>query len=348
MTLIDAEPVLPVASRAPAVSVCAPLGVSRESQSSVIGMLLDVCVFTTVPPADSVTVDAPLAPLTQIVTHTTPLTVDPAPGLVMATFSVPPVGGGGGGGGGDVVFCTVTVIVAVAVRPAASLALSASVWLPLARALVFQANEAVVPVTVWVEARVPSMVRRNVFEAPEAPPTSMPTVTVPLTVAPLAGLMKRAVSGGGGVVPFATVTLSDAEPVLPAASRALTVRVLIPSGVRREFQSSVIGMLLDVWLFTTVPETLRVTVDGAVAPSTHTVTQTTPLTVAPALGVVIATRSAEAPLETVTVMLDVAVRPPESVTVAARVWVPAATPDVFQANDGVEPVNAVAPSTASR
>src|SRR5438445_527686 len=216
--LIDAEPVLPVASRAPAVSVCAPLGVSRESQSSVIGMLLDVCVFTTVPPADSVTVDAPLAPLTQIVTHTTPLTVDPAPGLVMATFSVPPVGG-----------------------------------------------------------------------------------------------------GGGGVVPFATVTLSDAEPVLPAASRALTVRVLIPSGVRREFQSSVIGMLLDVWLFTTVPETLRVTVDGAVAPSIHTVTQTTPLTVAPALGVVIATRSAEAPLETVTVMLDVAVRPPESVTVAASV-----------------------------
>src|SRR2546427_5915603 len=97
VTLIDAEPVLPVASRAPAVSVCAPLGVSRESQSSVIGMLLDVCVFTTVPPADSVTVDAPLAPLTQIVTHTTPLTVDPAPGLVMATFSVPPVGGGGGG-----------------------------------------------------------------------------------------------------------------------------------------------------------------------------------------------------------------------------------------------------------
>src|SRR2546425_1065617 len=216
VTLIDAEPVLPVASRALAVSVCAPLGVSRESQSSVTGMLLDVCVLTTLPPADSVTVDAPLAPLTQIVTHTTSLTVDPAPGLVMATFSVPPVGGGG-----DVVFCTVTVIVAVTVRPAASLALSA--------------------------------------------------------------------------------------------------RVLIPSDVRRESQSSETGMLLDVWLFTTVPETLRVTVDGAVAPSTHTVTQTTPLTVAPALGVVTATRSAEAPLETVTVMLDIAVRPPESVTVAASV-----------------------------
>src|SRR6266571_4851476 len=50
-------------------------------------------------------------------------------------------------------------------------------------------------------------------------------------------------------MPFATVTLSDAEPVLPAASRALTVRVLIPSSVSREFQSSVIGMLLDVFFF---------------------------------------------------------------------------------------------------
>src|SRR5436309_15798247 len=102
------------------------------------------------------------------------------------------------------------------------------------------------------------MVRRNVFEAPEAPPTSMPTVTVPLTVAPLAGLMKRAVSGGGGVVPFATVTLSDAEPVLPAASRALTVRVLIPSGVRREFHASVVGILLDAWVLNPVPQPLSV------------------------------------------------------------------------------------------
>src|SRR2546426_6047043 len=94
VTLIDAEPVLPVASRALSVSVCAPLGVSRESQSSVTGMLLDVCVFTTVPPSDSETLDAPLSPLTQILTHTTPLTVDPAPGLAMLEFTMPPAGGG--------------------------------------------------------------------------------------------------------------------------------------------------------------------------------------------------------------------------------------------------------------
>src|SRR2546428_10210355 len=95
VTLIDAEPVLPVASRALAVSVCAPLGVSRESQSSVTGMLLDVCVFTTVPPADSVTVDAPLAPSTHTVTHTTPRRADPGPGVVMSAVAVPPEGEGG-------------------------------------------------------------------------------------------------------------------------------------------------------------------------------------------------------------------------------------------------------------
>src|ERR1043166_3334843 len=104
----------------------------------------------------------------------------------------------------------------------------------------------------------------------------MPTVTLPLTVALLGGLVKRSVGAGGGVEPLATVTLSDAEPVRPAPSRALTVSVLTPSDVRRESQSREIGMLLDVWLFTTVPGTLRVTVDGAIAPSTHTVTQTTP------------------------------------------------------------------------
>src|SRR5437870_4076144 len=216
VTLIDADPVLPVASRALTVRGWAPLGVCRESQSSVIGMLLDVCVFTTAPPTDSVTVDAPLAPLTQIVTQTAPLTVEPALGLVMATFSVPPPGGGGGGGGGPGLL-TVTVIVAVAVRPPASLALSASVWPPLPRPFVFHANDAVVAATVWVNAGVPSIVRRNVLDEPEAPLTAMPTVTLPLTVAPLAGLVKLAVSGGGGVPPFATVTLSDAVPVLPAA-----------------------------------------------------------------------------------------------------------------------------------
>src|SRR5438552_18567293 len=101
----------------------------------------------------------------------------------------------------------------------------------------------------------------------------MPTVTVPLTVAPLAGLVKLTVSwagGGGGAPLLATVTLIDAEPVLPVASRAPAVSVCAPLGVSRESQSSVIGVLLDVWLFTTVPETLSVTVDGPVAPSTHT------------------------------------------------------------------------------
>src|SRR5262249_62264164 len=101
-------------------------GVCCESQLSVIGMLLDASVLTVVPATDKLTVDAPLAPLTQTVTHTTPLTVAPGFGLVIAIFNVPPAGGGGGGGGGVALF-TVIASVAVAERPAASLAVSPSV-----------------------------------------------------------------------------------------------------------------------------------------------------------------------------------------------------------------------------
>src|SRR5262249_42903449 len=90
VTLIEAEPVLPLASRAATVSVCGPFGVCRESQSSVIGMLLDVCVFTAVPPTDSVTGEAPLGPLAPIVSQATPPTVDPAVGPVWATVTTPP------------------------------------------------------------------------------------------------------------------------------------------------------------------------------------------------------------------------------------------------------------------
>src|SRR5437870_12184750 len=108
----------------------------------------------------------------------------------------------------------------------------------------------------------------------------MPTVTVPLTVAPLAGLVKLTLSGaggGGGAPLLATVTLIDAEPVFPVASRAPAVSVCAPLGVRRESQSSVIGMLLDVCVVTTVRPADRVIVDAPLAPLTHIVSQTTPL-----------------------------------------------------------------------
>jgi hypothetical protein len=60
----------------------------------------------------------------------------------------------------------------------------------------------------------------------------MPIVTGLATVAPLAGLVKAAASGGGGVpAPFCTVTLTVAVPVAPALSRTVTVSVCGPSGV---------------------------------------------------------------------------------------------------------------------
>ena len=59
------------------------------------------------------------------------------------------------------------------------------------------------------------------------PLAAMPIVTVPLTVAPAAGLVNDAVRGCG---PFCTVIVLAAEPVLPAASRTVAVRVCEPLG----------------------------------------------------------------------------------------------------------------------
>jgi len=269
---------------------------------------------------------------------------------VNAIVNVPPVGGGGGGGGGAAVLLTVTVIDALAVRPAESTTVSASVWLPLPTVVVFQRYDAVVAATVCVDTDVPSTASWYEID-PEVPPAAIPTFTLPLTLAPLAGLVKLADSGGGGAgagaPPFATVRFMDAEPELPVASRAVAVSVCGPSGVCCESQLSVIGMLLDVSVLTVVPATDRVTVDAPLAPLTQTVTHTTPLTVAPGFGLVIATFNVPpvgggggggggvAVLFTVTVSVAVAVRPAASLAVSPSVWVPLATPVVFQVNDAL-------------
>ena len=58
------------------------------------------------------------------------------------------------------------------------------------------------------------------FELPEAPLTDMPTVTVPLTVAPEAGLAKEAVMG------LFTVTVTfGLVPLFPPASVTVRLRV---------------------------------------------------------------------------------------------------------------------------
>ena len=77
----------------------------------------------------------------------------------------------------------------VAVAPVASVTLTARVWLPLRRFLVFQPNDAVVVATVWVFTTAPSTRNLKVLDVPEAPVTLALTVTVALTTALLAGLV---------------------------------------------------------------------------------------------------------------------------------------------------------------
>src|SRR5207253_2725145 len=98
---------------------------------------------------------------------------------------------------------TVTDTAAVAVRPAPSVTLRFSVWAPVATALVSHAYVAVAPLaTLWVESVVAlSSWRTNCVGEPWALPAAMLTVTMPLTVAPLAGLVIDAASGGGVAPP---------------------------------------------------------------------------------------------------------------------------------------------------
>src|SRR5207253_1150592 len=148
-----------------------------------------------------------------MLTVTVPLTVAPPAGLVIDAVSA---------GGG----ATVTDTAAVAVRPAPSVTLRFSEWAPLATALVSQPYVAVAPaLTLWVESVVAlSSWRTNWVGEPWALPAAMLTVTVPLTVARLAGLVIDAVSAGGG----ATVTDTAAVAVRPAPSVTLRFSVWPP------------------------------------------------------------------------------------------------------------------------
>jgi hypothetical protein len=179
--------------------------------------------------------DVPLCPSTHITAQAVPRTVLAALGWVMATRSVPVVGGGV-----LVAFETVTVRAAVARPPEVSVTVRPSVCEPLPTATVFQANDAVVPLTVCVETVVPSTVSANVREVAVDPLTDMPTVLVPLTVAPAAGLVNAAVSvgvgvgvgvgdGAGAVMPFRVVMVTVVAPVLPAESVTLAVSDCEPS-----------------------------------------------------------------------------------------------------------------------
>src|SRR5205085_7314095 len=109
----------------------------------------------------------------------------------------------------------------------------------------------------------------------------MLTLTVPLTIAPSAGLVNPAAIGASHVGAMTTVRL--AVPLLPAESRALTVAVCVPPEAPVLFHASEIGPLDVVVVESAVtPSTVSVRVRfPAAAFSSQIVNHTTPLTVVP-------------------------------------------------------------------
>src|SRR5438445_4522135 len=133
---------------------------------------------------------------------------------------------------------TITVTGAeVAVLPAASRATAVSVWVPFGARVVVQA-------TVYGGAltSAPRLVPSSLNCTPATPTLSealADTVTVPVTVAPLAGAVKET---AGGVVSFATVTLTAAAvAALPVASRATAVKEWEPLAAGVVFQEMAYG-----------------------------------------------------------------------------------------------------------
>src|SRR2546427_320123 len=110
--------------------------------------------------------------------HVVPRTVAPsAPGCVTATRSVPPA-------------ATVTLRVAVALRPAPSCTVRRNVWAPAGTPLMSQLNEAVEAVPEVVEIRVvPLSKRTRPLMVPVPPLSFILTGPAPLTVEPSAGLV---------------------------------------------------------------------------------------------------------------------------------------------------------------
>jgi hypothetical protein len=139
-------------------------------------------------------------------------------------------------------------------------------------------------------------------------------------------------------------------PVFPVASRAEAMSVWLPLATVVVSQAIETGPRLDVVLDATVrPATVTVYVlDVPLAPSSHSVIQDVPLTVAPLVGWVIETRSVPLPpFVTVTVAVAVAVALVASRTVAVSVWAPFVAVVVFQATVfEVASVISAVPSTA--
>src|SRR6266550_7902538 len=114
----------------------------------------------------------------------------------------------------------------------------------------------------------------SVYVYGAVPPLAvMPTLTLPLTVAPAAGDEKPAVNGPGPL--FCTVTGILREPVLLEGSRTVAVSVVAPLGVPLLIHGRVTGPLdVSLPVATVWPPAVSVyALVPAAALSTHMVTQ---------------------------------------------------------------------------
>src|SRR5438552_15208334 len=154
--------------------------------------------------------------------------------------------------------CTVTLRVAVAVCPPPSCTVSVSVWAPVATLDVSHVNEAVGPVFEVEKIGVgpPSSCSVQLI-VPVPLVSDMPTVTMPLTVAPSTGVLIDAVNFAGP----GTTIVRLALPVLFPESRTLTVAVCGPPDAPLLLQGIDIGPLDVLVVFpTATPSMLRVSV----------------------------------------------------------------------------------------
>src|SRR5436305_357492 len=187
--------------------------------------------------------DPAAAPSIQIVNHMTPRMVSPLRGWVMKTLIGPP-----GGGGGGAAFCTVTPRAAVAVRPAPSCTVRASVCGPSPTDVVFQLNDALVAEPELAKTRVPSTVSVKAIGVPPA--------TRPVAVA-----------------------------VRPAPSRTVRVKASGPLPAPAVFQLKLALMAAPDVVYACVPSMASVNVIGVpLAPVSDMPMATVPVTVAPAAG----------------------------------------------------------------
>src|SRR5205814_3636661 len=158
--------------------------------------------------------------------------------------------------GGNTIVLTVTVIEVEPWLPAASYAFAVNVWGPLADPVF---HEKLPDELLLVPTTVPSTLRlMEVTPTLSLPLTFTVTPTLGSNAELFAGALKLAVGEvTSAVEPLFTFTWIELEPLLPAASDAVTVNVCVPLTAVPEFHEFVNGEV--VLVATAAPSTVRAT-----------------------------------------------------------------------------------------